>query len=68
MRGGLLPPGMAADAAIEELEGPAGYPAFAAALERRGYTGDRLDAILENFLRVFRAALPRASERAPFAS
>ena len=69
MRGGLFPPGMAPDAAIEELEGPAGYPALVAALERRGYTGDRLDAILcENWLRVFRAALPRASERAPLAS
>lgn len=65
MRGGLFPPGMAADAAIDDLEGPAGYPALVAALERRGYTGDRLDAILrENWLRLFRVGLPRASERA----
>jgi membrane dipeptidase len=67
--GGLFPPGMAPDAAIEALEGPAGYPALVAALERRGYTGDRLDAILrENWLRVFREALPGASEQAPHAS
>jgi membrane dipeptidase len=62
--GGLFPPGMAPDAAIEGLEGPAGYPALVAALERRGYTGDRLHLILHaNWLRVFGAALPRASER-----
>jgi len=69
LRGALFPPGMAPDAAIEELEGPAGYPSLVAALERRGYTGDRLEAILsENWLRVFRDALPSASERAPLAS
>jgi len=68
IRGGLFPPGMEPDAAIEGLEGPAGYPALVSALERRGYEGDRLDAILrENWLRVFRAALP-ASEVAPLAS
>jgi membrane dipeptidase len=64
LRGGLLAPGMAPDAAIEGLEGPAGYPALVEALERRGYAGERLDAILsENWLRVFRRALPGASER-----
>ena len=57
--GGLLPPGMAADATIEQLEGPADYPNLVAALRRRGYDGDALDAILGgNFLRLFRAALP----------
>ncbi len=57
--GGLLPPGMAADAAIDGLEGPADYPKLVAALERRGYVGDRLDAILGgNMLRLFRSALP----------
>jgi membrane dipeptidase len=69
IRGGLFPPGMDPDAAIDGLEGPAGYPALVAALERRGYTGDRLHAILHaNWLRVFRAALPDASERAAAAS
>jgi len=68
IRGGLFPPGMEPGAAIEGLEGPAGYPGLVAALERRGYRGDRLDAILrENWLRVFRAGLP-ASEPAPLAS
>jgi membrane dipeptidase len=59
MRGGLFPPGMEPDAAIEGLEGPAGYPALVAALERRGYAGSRLEAILAgNWLRLFRAGLP----------
>src|SRR6185369_17227813 len=44
--GGLYPPGMEPDAAIEGLEGPAGYPALVTELERRGYTGERLEAIL----------------------
>jgi membrane dipeptidase len=58
-RGGLYPPGMGPDAAIEGLEGPSGYPALVAELERRGYAGDRLDKILAgNWLRVFRSALP----------
>jgi membrane dipeptidase len=58
-RGGLLPPGMEPDAAIEGLEGPSGYPALVSELERRGYSGDRLDKILAaNWLRVFRSALP----------
>ncbi len=57
--GGLFPPGMQPDDAIEGLEGPAGYPTLVTELERRGYSGERLDAILAaNWLRVFRAALP----------
>ncbi len=57
--GGLMPAGMAADAALEGLAGPADYPNLVAALERRGYEGDRLDAILAgNLLRVFRSGLP----------
>jgi microsomal dipeptidase-like Zn-dependent dipeptidase len=50
---------MEPDAAIEGLEGPSGYPALVVELERRGYTGDRLEKILAgNWLRVFRSALP----------
>jgi membrane dipeptidase len=57
----LLPAGMAFDAALEGLEGPADYPALVAALESRGYEGERLEAILGgNFLRLFRRALPAA--------
>ncbi len=59
IRGGLFPPGMEPDAAIEGLEGPSGYPALVTELERRGYTGQRLGAILAgNWLRVFRSGLP----------
>jgi membrane dipeptidase len=55
----LLPPGMQMDAAIDTIAGPEDYPAFVAALRDRGYTGERLEAVLGgNFLRVFRAALP----------
>ena len=58
--GGLLPPGMASDAAIEGLEGPDGYPNLVDALRRRGYDGERLDAILGgNLLRLFRQGLPQ---------
>jgi membrane dipeptidase len=60
IRGGLLPPGMAPDAAIDDLEGPEGFPNLVAALRRRGFDGERLDAILGgNLLRLFRRALPR---------
>jgi membrane dipeptidase len=59
--GGLLPPGMASDAAIEGLEGPEGYPNLVAALRGRGYDGERLDAILGgNLLRLFRHGLSQA--------
>ena len=55
----FMPAGMGADAAVEELEGPADYPRLVAALERRGYTGADLDAILSgNLLRVLRRGLP----------
>jgi membrane dipeptidase len=55
----LLPPGMAADAAIEGLAGPEDFRNLVAALQRRGYEGDRLEAVLGgNMLRVLRAALP----------
>lgn len=59
----LLPQGMSMDAAIEDgsgpVAGPEDYPRFVEALQRRGYTGERLDAVLGgNFLRLFRQALP----------
>jgi len=54
----LLPPGMSLDAAVEGLEGPEGYPNLVDALRRRGYDGERLDAILGgNFVRLFRRGL-----------
>lgn len=59
MPGGLLPPGMAADAAVEGFDGPADFPALVAALERRGYSGERLEGVLSgNMLRLFRRGLP----------
>lgn len=57
--GALLPPGMPLDAAIDGLEGPNGYPNLVEALSRRGYEGERLEAILGgNFMRLFRRGLP----------
>lgn len=47
--------------AIQELVGPADYPALLDALRGRGYEGERLDAIAHaNLLRVLRAGLPPA--------
>jgi membrane dipeptidase len=55
----LLPPGMALDAAVEGLEGPAGWPHFVEELRSRGYEGERLDAVLHgNWLRIMRRGLP----------
>ena len=55
----LLPDGMAIDAAIDGLEGPDCFPNLVAALERRGYAGDRLAAVLgANWLALLRQALP----------
>jgi membrane dipeptidase len=57
--GGLLPPGMASDAALDDLEGPQDYPNLVAVLRRRGYENERLAAILGgNLLRLFRRGLP----------
>jgi membrane dipeptidase len=59
--------GMMADAllagdgrfALEGFTGPEHYPVLAETLRRRGYEGERLEAILSgNLLRVFRSALP----------
>jgi membrane dipeptidase len=55
----LLPDGMPIDAALEGLAGPEDYPNLEAALERRGYRGDRLEALLSgNLLRFLGEALP----------
>ena len=50
---------MPLDASIEGLEGPEGYPNLVEALRRRGYEGERLEAILcGNFTRLLRRGLP----------
>jgi microsomal dipeptidase-like Zn-dependent dipeptidase len=50
---------MAADAAIEGLAGPDDFPNLVSTLRRRGYEGERLEAVLGgNLLRVLRSALP----------
>lgn len=55
----LLPDGMPIDAALEGLAGPEDYPNLEAALVRRGYEGERLEALLSgNLLRFLGAALP----------
>ncbi len=55
----LLPPGMNLADSITSFEGPADYPKLVAALEKRGYAGDDLQAILSgNFLRLFSRSLP----------
>ncbi len=47
--------------AIQELVGPADYPALLGSLRRRGYDDDQLEAIAHgNLLRVLRAGLPPA--------
>jgi membrane dipeptidase len=54
----LLPASMKPDAAIEGLAGPQDFPNLVAALERRGYEGERLQAVLgQNLLRTIRQAL-----------
>ena len=55
----FAPPGIELGRGMDELHGPAQYPELVGLLRRRGYDGDRLDAILRgNLLRVLRAALP----------
>jgi membrane dipeptidase len=55
----FAPPGVPLGRGLEELHGPHQYPALVDLLRRRGYDGERLEAILRgNFLRVLRAGLP----------
>jgi membrane dipeptidase len=55
----FAPPGIELGRGMDELHGPEQYPALVEALKRRGYQGERLEAILRgNFLRVLSAALP----------
>lgn len=55
----LAPPGIEPGRGMNELPGPEKYPDLVAALERRGYEGDRLEAILRgNFRQLFAEALP----------
>ena len=55
----FAPPHLELGRGLDELHGPHQYPDLVAALRRRGYEGERLEAILRgNFLRVFREALP----------
>lgn len=62
----LLPEGADRYAQIPGLVGPADWPNLVSAMERRGYRGDRIEAILSaNFLRLFRDALP---ERDPLSA
>ena len=50
---------MASDATINDLFGPQDYPNLVAALERRGWSGERLEKLLlQNMARVMRQALP----------
>ena len=57
----LLPAGLQLSDAIAGFSGPADYPALVSALAGRGYDGAVLAGVLgENFLRVFRSALPAA--------
>jgi membrane dipeptidase len=47
---------------VDAFTGPDDYPTLVAALRKRGYDGDRLEAILSaNWLRVLRATLPAGS-------
>jgi microsomal dipeptidase-like Zn-dependent dipeptidase len=55
----LAPPGVHVGRGLDELPGPEHYPRLVEALQRRGYDGDRLEAILSgNLLRLFSRALP----------
>jgi membrane dipeptidase len=55
----LLPAGAQLGDAIEGLEGPQDYGRLVDALRRRGYDGERLEAVLSgNLLSFLRRALP----------
>ena len=55
----LAPAGSDVRRGMDELPGPEAYPALVDALNRRGYRGERLEAILSrNLVRFFNEALP----------
>jgi membrane dipeptidase len=61
----VRPAGMGMEVGIDDLEGPEHYPNLVEALERRGYAGDDLAALLgTNWLRFFSSALPSADVEA----
>lgn len=56
---GLMPPGLAEGTTIAGLSGPEDYPALVAALQERGWDGERLEGLLSgSLLRFLREALP----------
>jgi membrane dipeptidase len=55
---GLAPPGVTPGQGIEDLTGPECYPAFVAGLERRGWSGEDVEAVTSaNLLRFLRESL-----------
>ena len=55
---GLAPPGLQPGLGIEDLTGPEGYPALVAGLERRGWSGEDVEAVTSaNLLRFLRSSL-----------
>ena len=61
----VRPAGMGMEVGIDDLEGPEHYPNLIEALEKRGYAGDALAALLgTNWLRFFSNALPSAEVEA----
>ena len=55
---GLAPPGLEPGQGIEQLTGPECYPALVAGLERRGWSGEDVEAVTSaNLLRFLRASL-----------
>jgi membrane dipeptidase len=57
----LYPPGVTAESVVTNLAGPEDYPNLIEALQRRGYRGKKLNALLGgNFLRLCHRALPDA--------
>jgi membrane dipeptidase len=55
---GLAPPGLAPGQGIEDLTGPECYPALVAGLERRGWSGEDVEAVTSaNLLRFLRDSL-----------
>ena len=58
---GLMPPGLGVGTTIGGLSGPEEYPALVAALQARGWDGERLEGLLSrNLLRFLRESLPES--------